>query len=371
MLIQYPRFSKEKGDNFSKNLRKKVNNYFKINKIDKYANNSMIFKTILMLSIFFLPFLILNIGVVTNTWILILLYIISGLGMAGVGMNVMHDAIHGSYSKNPKINTFIGYSLNLIGANATVWKIQHNVLHHTYTNIEDADDDINAPFFLRFSPHAKKYWTHQFQHIYIWFFYCLSTISWITTKDFVRINRYHKMGFLTKKNEFRNAILSITSWKVLYYSFALVMPLIMVNLPWWHILFAFLSMHFITGLLISLVFQVAHIMPSSEFPLPNEDGLIAGDWSTHQFATTANYSPKSNVFSWLIGSLNFQIEHHLFPGICHVHYKELSKIVIDTAKEYGMPYSSNQTFFTAIKAHVKMLRKLGHMEQIPEQVSIN
>ena len=106
------------------------------------------------------------------------------------------------------------------------------------------DDDINQPFFLRFSPHAKKYWTHQFQHIYVWFFYGLSTISWITTKDFVRINRYHKMGFLVEKNEFRNAVVSIAAWKILYYSFALIMPLIMVNLPWWHILLAFLSMHF-------------------------------------------------------------------------------------------------------------------------------
>jgi len=362
--MQHPKFLREKGNGFSKALRKKVKAYFKINELNKHANNSMISKTILMLTLFLLPFLILNLGIVTSTWTLFLLYIISGIGMAGIGMSVAHDAIHGSYSKNPKINTLIGYSFNLIGANATVWKIQHNVLHHNYPNIEHADDDINQPFFLRFSPHAKKYWTHQFQHIYVWFFYGLSTISWITTKDFVRINRYHKMGFLVKKNEFRNAVVSIAAWKILYYSFALIMPLIMVNLPWWHILLAFLSMHFFTGLLVSLVFQVAHIMPSSEFPLPDEDGLIAGDWPTHQFATTANYSPRSKVFSWFIGGLNYQIEHHLLPEICHVHYKKLSKIVIDTAKEYGMPYSSNRTFFTAIRAHAKMIRRLGNMEQI-------
>ncbi len=367
--IKYPKFSKEKGNSFSKALRDKVNIYFKENKFNKHANNSMIGKTVLMLCIFCFPFLIMNLGLVSSTWILFLLYITSGIGMSGIGMGVAHDAIHGSYSKNSKTNTLIGYSLNLIGANATVWKIQHNVLHHTYTNIEHADDDINAPFFLRFSPHAKKYWTHQFQHIYIWFFYSLATISWITTKDFIRVSRYHKMGFLNKKNEFRNAVFSIAAWKVLYYSFALITPLIMVNLPWWHIFLAFLSMHFFTGLLISLVFQVAHIMPSSEFPLPDQDGLIAGDWSTHQFATTANYSPRSNLFSWLIGGLNFQIEHHLLPGICHVHYKNLSKIVIETAKEYGMPYSSNRTFFSAIRAHANMLHKLGNMKQVPEYVN--
>ena len=316
-------------------------------------------KTVLMLAIFFLPLIILNIGIITSPWMLFSLYFTSGLGMAGIGMGVAHDAVHGSYSNKRKVNRLIGYTFNLIGANATVWKIQHNVLHHTFTNIEHVDDDINAPFFLRFSPHAKKYWSHQFQHIYIWFFYGLATISWITTKDFVRINRYHKMGFVNEKNEFRNALVSITGWKLLYYSYALIIPLIMVDLPWWLILLAFLSMHFVTGLLISIVFQVSHIIPGAEFPLPDKNGLIAGDWYMHQFATTTNYSRQSKFLTWFIGGLNYQIEHHLLPGVCHVHYRELSKIVVDTAKEYGMPYRSNRTFFTAIRAHVKMLRQLG------------
>ena len=358
--IKHPKFSQAKGDEFSKSLRRKVNKYFRTKNISKNANNSMVIKTAIMLTIFLLPFIILNSGVVNSSLVLFLLYITSGIGMAGIGMAVGHDAIHGSYSKNQKINKLISYSFNLIGANATVWKIQHNVLHHTYPNIEHADDDINVPIFLRFSPNAKKYWIHKFQHIYIWFFYSLSTLSWVTAKDFIRINRYHKMGFLVKKNEFRNAVLSIIAWKILYYSFALILPIIMVELPWWHVLLAFITLHLFTGLFISLVFQVAHITPSSKFPMPDDNGLIAGDWSTHQFATTANYSPKSKYFSWFIGGLNYQIEHHLLPLVCHVHYKELSKIVIKTAKEYGMPYSSNKTFFKAIQAHYKMIYKLGH-----------
>jgi linoleoyl-CoA desaturase len=328
-------------------------------------------KTILMLSIFFVPLIIINTGIVTAPWLLFLLYICSGLGMAGIGMGIMHDAIHGSYSNKQKINKIMGYTFNLIGGNATVWKIQHNILHHTYTNIEHADDDLNAPFFLRFSPHAKKYWSHQFQHIYIWFFYGLATISWITTKDFVRINRYHKMGFLNEPNEFRNAIISMIGWKLLYYSYALIIPLIIVPLPWWIILLAFLSMHFVTGLLISIVFQVAHIIPSTDYPLPDENGLIAGDWYTHQFATTCNFAPRGKLFTWLIGGLNFQVEHHLLPNVCHIHYGELSKIVVDTAKEYGMPYHSNKTFASAIWEHTKMLRQLGTMQTIPSDVVMN
>ena len=363
--INNPKFSKVKGEEFSKTLRKRVNSYFKTKAISRYANKSMIFKTVLMLVLFFVPLIIINTGIITSQLMLFSLYILSGLGMAGIGMGIMHDAIHGAYSNKKKINTLMGYTFNLIGANANVWRIQHNVLHHTYPNIEHADDDINAPFFLRFSPHAKKYWLHKYQHIYIWFFYGLATLSWVTTKDFVRINRYHKMGFFNEKNEFRNAIFSIIGWKLLYYSYALIIPIIIAPFTWWLILLAFISMHFVTGLLISIVFQVAHIIPSSEFPLPDENGLIADDWYTHQFATTSNFSPRSRLLTWLIGGLNYQIEHHLLPGVCHVHYMELSKIVVSTAEEYGMPYHSKRSFVSAIWAHTKMLRQLGNMQQMP------
>jgi len=312
-----------------------------------------------MIALFFVPLLILSSGIVSSTPMLFAFYILSGFGMAGVGMGVMHDAIHGSYSKNKKINRFLGYSFNLIGGSATVWKIQHNVLHHTYTNIEEADDDLNAPFFLRFSPHAKHYWVHQFQHIYIWFFYCISTISWITTKDFVRLKRYRDMGFLDKKNEYNKALVGMTAWKIAYYVYALILPMIMLPFSWGIILLAFLCMHFVTGFLVSIVFQIAHIMPNTNFPLPNNNGEMDDSWYGHQLATTTNFSPKSKLLYWLIGGLNYQVEHHLLPDVCHVHYKGLSKIVADTAKEFGMTYHIKSSLFSAIGDHTRMLKSLG------------
>ncbi|WP_232829154.1 fatty acid desaturase family protein [Aureibaculum luteum] len=319
----------------------------------------MVTKTVVMLTLFFIPLLLLSTGVVTSTAMLFVAYLVSGLGMAGIGMGVMHDAIHGSYSKNKTINTILGYSFNLIGANAAVWKIQHNVLHHTFTNIDEADDDINTPFFLRFSPHAKHHWLHQYQHIYIWFFYGMSTIFWITSKDFASLKRYKNMGFLNKKNEYKKALVSMTAWKLIYYSYALVLPLIMIPLAWWIIVLAFLSMHFVTGLLVSTVFQIAHIMPDNEFPLPDEKGTMKEEWHRHQFETTTNFSPNSKVLFWLIGGLNHQIEHHLLPDVCHIHYRDITKIVADTAKEFNMPYHVQSSFFQAIRVHLKMLRFLG------------
>lgn len=363
-ISENPRFPRTMNREFSKTLRNRVNAYFKTNNVSRNANASMVFKTVVMLSLFFIPLLFISSGWVTTTGILFLLYILCGFGMSGIGMGIMHDAIHGSYSKHKWVNTLLGYSFNLIGANATVWKIQHNILHHTYTNIDAADDDLNAPFFLRFSPHAKHYWLHKFQHIYIWFFYGISTISWITTKDFVRLNRYKKMGFLSQKNEYQKVLAGMIGWKLLYYSYALVIPMIVVPLPWWIVLLAFLSMHFVTGLLVSIVFQVAHIMPSNEFPLPDGEGMMDEDWYRHQFTTTSNFSPKSKILFWVLGGLNYQVEHHVLPDVCHIHYKKLTQIVAETALEFGMPYHVKKNFAHAIADHVKMLRLLGRKQPL-------
>lgn len=359
------RFSANKRSDFSKTLRSRVNAYFKTHNISKHANKSMVGKTVFMLFVFFTPLVLINTGIIQHALLLFVLYVISGLGMAGIGMGIMHDAIHGSYSKHRKVNKYLGYTMNLIGANATVWKIQHNVLHHTYTNIQQADDDINVPFFLRFSPHARKHWVQKFQHIYVWFFYSISTLLWITVKDFVRLRRYKKMGFLHKKGEYKKELFKLIGWKLLYYSYALALPLIIVPLAPWIIILAFLTMHLVTGLCISSVFQVAHIMPSTKYPQADSHGIIKNDWYLHQLATTSNFAPRSRFFSWLIGGLNYQVEHHLLPNVCHVHYRKISHIVMETAQEYDLPYHMKRTFVAAIADHVRMLRQLGKTEMTP------
>lgn len=312
-----------------------------------------------MLLLFFTPLVLINSGLVGSVGWLFPLYILSGLGMAGIGMGIMHDAIHGSYSKNNRINKLMGYTLNLIGANNKVWHIQHNVLHHTYTNVDQADDDINTPFFLRFSPHTKRNRLHRFQFIYAWFFYSLSTFFWVTTKDFIRFTRYKKMGLLPPNESFKMAIAKIIGWKLIYFSYALVLPMILMPVAGWWVFLAFLSMHLVTGLLISIVFQVAHITPDTDFPIADDQGNIEGDWYAHQLVTTCNFSPKNKWLSWLIGGLNYQVEHHLLPNICHVHYHKLSKIVQATAEEYQLPYHVKPNFSAALWDHAMMLKRLG------------
>lgn len=325
----------------------------------------MVFKTIFMLLLFFTPLAVIIFGSISSTLLLFGLFVLSGLGMAGIGMGIMHDAIHGSYSKNKFVNKIMGYTINLIGANNEVWRLQHNVLHHSYTNIEDHDDDINAPFFLRFSPNAEKNKLHKFQHLYAWFFYGLSTISWITSKDFVRLTRYYKMGLVKDKRTYRLGLLKISLWKLVYYSYALVLPLALSGFAPGIIILAFLAMHFVTGLTISLVFQSAHVVADASFPLPNEEGNMEDERLIHQLVTTCNFSTKSRVLAWLVGGLTNQIEHHLFPNISHVHYRKIAPIVEQTSKEFGLPYNNNGNFLSAIAKHFKMLHMLGRMELQP------
>ncbi|MCG8574604.1 MAG: acyl-CoA desaturase [Flavobacteriales bacterium] len=314
-------------------------------------------KSIIVLILYFSPLIILSTGLISSIWLLFLFYLISGIGMIGIGMGVMHDASHGAFSANKKLNKYLSLSLNFVGANAKIWHIQHVVLHHTYTNILDADDDINVPFLLRLSPQSKRYKIHRFQHIYAWIVYGLTTLSWITIKDFSSFVRYKKMGLIKEKTSIE--IIKVISWKIIYYSFSLVLPILFLPIaPIWIIL-AFLTMHFFVGLFVATIFQLAHVVPSSEFPVSDEHGKIDNHWLIHQLNTTANFSPDSRIMSWFIGGLNYQIEHHLFPRISHVHYRDLSKIVQQTAKEFNIEYVVQTNLIQAIKGHAIQLRNLG------------
>ena len=345
---------------FSATLQKRVNDYFKLNNIARHGNGEMTVKSVFMFTLYFAPYLLMLSGVITSTWLLLVLVILMGLGLAGIGLSIMHDANHGAYSDKPWINSLMGYSLNLVGANAFNWKIQHNVLHHTYTNVLDHDEDISPRGVLRMTPHSDWKKMHRFQFIYAWFLYGLMTIVWLGVKDFVRIIRYHKDGLATKQkaNIVREWAILIFS-KVLYIGYIFVIPVLFTPLLWWQIAIGVFMMHYLAGFILAIIFQPAHVNDGTEFPLPDEDNALENNWAIHQLHTTTNFGNGSKWFSWYVGGLNFQIEHHLFPNICHVHYRKISGIVRETAKEFGLPYKSSRTFAGALLGHARLLKTLG------------
>ena len=355
------RYSTAIGRDFASTLNKRVRAYFKDNNISKYANTSMKIKSVFMISLFFVPVGFLLSGLVQSVWLTGLMYFIMGLGTAGIGLSIMHDANHGAYSKNEKVNYYMGRIINFIGGYAPTWKIQHNILHHTYTNVHGYDEDIQPPKWLRFSPQEKHRKIHKFQHLYAWFFYGLMTFSWITAKDFNQLYRYKKMDLTKTENpKFGRLLTELIITKVLYYTFVLVLPMLIIGIAWWWFPIFLFLLHFTAGSILAYVFQPAHVVPETEFVAVEVDDLkIENNFLIHQMQTTANFAPKSRILYWLIGGLNFQVEHHLFPNICHVHYKRLSKIVRETAEEFGVPYNTHSTFFEAIRYHNRMLRTLG------------
>lgn len=358
--VSNPRFSKELDKDFDKTLKKRVKEYFTHNNISKHANGEMVTKTVVMLSIYLVPFILMLTGVITNHWLIALCWLVMGIGMAGIGMGVMHDANHGSYSKNETVNKLMGMVIILVGGFAANWKIQHNILHHTYTNIDGLDEDIAAPAgLLRFSPNAELKKVHRFQHWYAWFFYGLLTLSWSTNKDFMQLARYKKLGLTdTQSTKFGKLVSRLIFHKLFYYAMIVALPIIFIDMPWWKTVLMILMMHFVAGMILSVVFQLAHVIPDTEFPT-EQDNVIANTFTVHQLETTANFAPKSKFLSWYTGGLNHQVEHHLFPNICHVHYRKLSEIVQKTALEYGIRYNIQPTFFKALRSHVKMLKQLG------------
>ena len=343
---------------FFKDLRSRVENYFESTGQSKYANSTMIVKTIVLLGGY--------LGCIACQWILLptpaislLIFALTGVFLAGIGMSVMHDANHGAYSANESVNRWVGYSLNLLGGMVMNWKMQHNVLHHTYTNITGLDEDIDTKLALKLSPHGPTTKAHRFQWFYAFFLYMILTLYWGLLKDLVQFFHYKKAG-LNRQSNTKNAIwlFKTTVVKTAYFLLMIWFP-IFLGMPAWQAISGFLIMHAVSGLILSVVFQLAHVVPDADFPQPDANGFIPHSWAEHQMRTTMNFSTKSKWISWYVGGLNFQIEHHLFTKICHVHYPAISTIVKETAAEYGISYNEKSTFGEALREHISFLRIQG------------
>lgn len=359
-------FAKDHNEEFYKVLRKRVSEYFKTKNISRHANASMVIKTIVMLTIYIAP-LVLLLTVSMPIGLVLLMWCIMGIGMSGIGLSVMHDANHGAYSKNDKVNKVIGKVLVILGGNDVNWKIQHNVLHHTYTNITGLDEDIEPPeAILRFSPNKRRTALHKYQHIYAWFFYGLMTMFWFISKDYKQARRYKKMGLIESQSiTYTNHWITIIVGKIIFAFMFIVLPIWLCDAPWYISILGITIMLFISGLTLGAIFQPAHVVPTSNYPMPDSSGNIDADWAVNQLYNTANFAPKARLFSWYVGGLNYQVEHHLFPNICHVHYRKLAAIVKETTLEYKLPYHSYKTFAGALIEHTKMLYNLGHYDNAP------
>ena len=358
-----PIFSKNDSIKFFRTLNKKVNDYFKDNNLEKTGNWKLHLKTIVMFSIFLTPYFFL-LAMDMPFWTYLLLNVVIGIGMAGVGMNVMHDGNHGAYSSKSWVNKIMGGSIYILAGNVYNWQVQHNVLHHTYTNVTEMDEDIDPPtFLLRFSTH-KQHKHHKFQQYYSVFLYGLLTFNWAITTDFLQMKRYLKRNL--SYGEFKKPVIHWTTLiitKIIYFSIWLVIPMVM-GITWWKVVIGFVVMHYTAGVILSVVFQLAHVVNETDNPVPDENGEIENTWAVHQLYTTANFAPKNWLVNYYTGGLNHQIEHHIFPNISHIHYSKIAEFVKETARECNLPYYEFKTTRAAIYSHFTHLRDLGRNPQL-------
>jgi linoleoyl-CoA desaturase len=321
------------------------------------GNFSLLFKAALFCICYLLVYVHL-VFFTPSVWIAIPECVFFGLLTAAIGFNVMHDGAHGSFSKYPFLNKVAGASLNFLGGSAIMWNMKHNIIHHTYTNIDGIDDDIEARPWLRFASTQKKMKLHKFQQYYFWFLYALLHLMWIFMSDYQKYFK-RKIGPIPLRKMTMYEHISFWAAKLIYAFMLIVLPILLLGFTTW--LLGFLLITMVTGFAISIVFQLAHTVEHTDFPLPGDSGKIENEWAIHQIHTTANFATKNKTISWLLGGLNFQIEHHLFPRISHVHYPAISKIIKKTCGEYGINYIEFPKMTQAIVSHVHYLKRLGQI----------
>lgn len=352
------KYSRELNHQFTQELKHKVENYFSSSGLKTEANKVMILKSLSAVVYYFSIYALILSGWVENLYVMFFLWGLLGLGQAFIGMGLMHDVLHNSYTKSKWVKVLMEIPIHAIGIVSRIWKIEHNRVHHTHTNVESVDQDINPMFVFRFSPFHKRRWFHRFQHLYAPFFYGFRTFTWVTTKDFVTVFKYKKTGVIKSSKEFITTLLIVLANKLVFFVLFFVIPLLVLDYSWYLIFSMFGAMLFVSGLYMATVFQLAHVVPKTRF-YEAEETQQQKTWSIHQMLTTSNFSVQNKWLTYLTGGLNHQIEHHLFPTISHVYYPNLSSIVKQTAVKYGVPYNEYDTLSEAVKGHFSFLRDLG------------
>lgn len=278
-----------------------------------------------------------------------------GLSIAGIGMSVQHDANHGAFSRHAWVNRTFGAGLDIMGVSSFIWRRKHNAFHHTYTNVQGIDYDLDFGLLARLSPEQPRRGYHRFQHVYLWFFYGFLLPKWVFFDDWVIMKtRFVGKHALTKSS--RWGIVEFLAWKVFFVGWAIVIPAFFH--PLWQVAVFHLVAAFALGSTLGTVFQLAHCTDEAEFPAA-VDGKLDAEWTVHQLNTCVDFAPTNPLITWFVGGLNFQVEHHLFPNVCHLHYPALSHLVERVAGQHGLRYRSKSTFFGALFAHFGHLRALG------------
>jgi len=347
------------SDRFIRELRKRVDAYFERTGRRRRDCPSMYFKTATILAWFFGAYSLL-LFVASSAWLAIPLAVVLGFAIAAIGFNIQHDGSHKAYSSRAWVNKVMALTMDMMGGSSYMWDWKHNSFHHTYTNIAGHDDDINIGFLGRLSPEQPRYWFHRLQGVYLWLLYGFLAIKWHLFDDFYQLSIGRIGEHKIRRPRGKDLVVFIAG-KAVFFSLAFVIPMLLH--PVWTVLAIYAIAAFVSGVVLSIVFQLAHCVGEADFPVPVPNGeggqRVETDWAVHQVQTTVDFARRNPVLRWFLGGLNFQVEHHLFHKICHIHYPALSKLVEETCREFGIRYNAHRTFFGAVASHFRWLVQMG------------
>ena len=355
-----PKLKFASGDKFLKELKTRVDAYFERTGLRRRDCPSMYAKTAVMMAWFFGAYALM-LTFHHYWWVVVPMAVLEGVSVACIGFNVQHDGGHKAYSDRPWVNRLMAKSLDLMGASSYVWDYKHNSFHHTYTNIHDHDDDIDVGILGRMSPNQPRLPFHRFQAVYMWFLYGLLAVKWQLFDDYYNI-AIGRLGHHRLPRPKGRQLAEFIAGKAVFLSIAFVIPMVALHTVW-PVIGAYLVAAFVSGVVMSVVFQLAHVVEEAEFPVAIADSPTAAHvdsaWSVHQIQTTVDFARGNRFLCYLLGGLNFQVEHHLFHKICHVHYPALSKLVEQACDEFDIQYNAHRTFWAAVASHARHLSDMG------------
>jgi linoleoyl-CoA desaturase len=351
------------GNNgFQAELRRRVAEHFRSTGRQPRDCPTMYLKTVVILAWFAGSYALL-VFAASAWWQCLPLAVLVGLALGAIGFNIQHDGGHHAYSRREWVNRLAARSLELVGASSYIWHWKHDVFHHTSVNVTGEDTDIDLGLLARLSPHQRRRSFHRWQHLYLWPLYSFLTIKWQLFDDFHdmivgRVGR-HRVPRARGWD-----LVSFLVGKLVFFALAFAVPL--AFRPVWAVLLWYGVASLVLGLVSAVVFQLAHCVPQAAFPLPGPDtGRMDNPWAVHQVETTVDFARTSRLTAWFLGGLNFQIEHHLFPRICHVNYPALSGLVEQTCREFGVRYARHASIVAGVAAHYRWLRHLGAADGAP------
>ena len=344
------------NNDFQVEVRRRIDEFFRSTGRRQRDCPQMYLKTAILLTSFVASYALL-VFAAQSWWQALPLAVWLGLTTAGIGFNIQHDGGHQAYSDHALINRLAAMTLDVVGGSSYQWRWKHAVFHHTYVNITGQDTDITLGALGRLTPHQKRLWFHRWQQFYLWPLYGLQAINWHLDGDFRDVIK-GRIGEHRVPRPRGWDLAIFLAGKLTFFGLAFGIPILLH--PFWVVALFYTVTALVLGMVLSVVFQLAHCVEQAAFPLPRPDtGRIENAWAIHQVETTVDFARRSRVAAWLLGGLNFQIEHHLFPRICHVNYPAMSSLVERTCREFGVNYQEHKSFRAGVVSHFRWLRRMG------------